>query len=65
MNKTHIEKKQDHHQSKKNQATSKKNLSKKQKLKAQSAAVQSANAKGKGHLIVRKSITLEEVKDDR
>jgi signal recognition particle subunit SRP68 len=65
MNKTHIEKKVDHHQGKRNQSTNKKQLSRKQKLKAQSAAVQSANSKGKGHVFVRKSIAVEEVKNDR
>jgi hypothetical protein len=66
MNKTHVDKPATRQNSKKNQsANNKKQLSKKQKLKAQSAAVQSANSKGKGHVFVRKSIAVEEVKDDR
>lgn len=65
LNKTHVEKKLDHQQSKKNQITNKKHISKKQKLKAQSAAVQSANSKGKGHVFVRKTIAVEDVHNDR
>ncbi|UZJ54336.1 hypothetical protein CBS101457_003656 [Exobasidium rhododendri] len=70
MNKTHVDKVDTRTKgSKKNQSShapnNKKQLSKKQKLKAQSATVQSANSKGKGHVFVRKSIAVEEVKDDR
>lgn len=65
MSKTHDDKKPDDQHQKKNQKTTKKHLSRKQKLKAQSAAVQSANSKGKGHVFVRRSIAVEEVHNDR
>lgn len=65
LNKTHIEKKTEGDKNKKNQKVNKKQLSRKQKLKAQSAAVQSASSKGKGHVFVKKSITIDEVQNDR
>jgi signal recognition particle subunit SRP68 len=66
MNKTHVEAAKDHQQGgKKKKEQIKKTLTKKQKMKAQSAIVQRANSKGKGHVFMRKTISVDEVENDR